>query len=130
MTFAYITMGSNNLEKSRAFYDPVMTALGAQLHAAYEGMTFSYQFPDGFTVWVTKPQNGKAAEAGNGHTAGLHAPDTQAVAAAHAAALAHGGSDEGMPGPRPAYGPEFYAAYARDPDGNKMSFVTYLKPED
>lgn len=45
------------------------------------------------------------------------------VDAAHAAALANGGSDEGAPGPRPDYGPEFYGAYVRDPDGNKMSFV-------
>lgn len=43
--------------------------------------------------------------------------------AAHSAALANGGSNEGDPGPRPMYGPEFYGAYVRDPDGNKMSFI-------
>ena len=57
-------------------------------------------------------------------------PTPEAVKAAHAAALANGGSDEGAPGPRPLYGPDVYAAYARDPDGNKMSFITSVKAED
>lgn len=129
MTQNYITLGSNDLAKSRAYYDPVMEALSAQFAFEYEGMTFAYKFPCGFMVWIAKPQNGEAAACGNGHTAGLHASTTQAVDAAHAAALANGGSDEGAPGPRPLYGPDFYGAYARDPDGNKMSFVTSIKPE-
>ncbi|MEM7780428.1 MAG: VOC family protein [Pseudomonadota bacterium] len=130
MTLNYITMGSNDLDAAKAYYAPVMEALGAQLEADYEGMTFAYKFADGFTVWITKPQNGEGAAPGNGHTAGLYAASTDAVDAAHAAALANGGSDEGAPGPRPLYGPEFYGAYARDPDGNKMSFVTYVKQAD
>lgn len=129
MTFNYITLGSNDLQKSRGFYDAVMEALGAKFEVEYEGMTFAYKFPCGFTVWIAKPQNGEAAACGNGHTAGFAAPTPQVVDAAHAAALAHGGSDEGAPGPRPLYGPDFYGAYARDPDGNKMSFVTSVKPE-
>jgi predicted lactoylglutathione lyase len=48
-----------------------------------------------------------------------------AVDAFHAAALAHGGTDEGAPGLRPQYGPTFYAAYIRDPDGNKLNAVCY-----
>lgn len=129
MTQMYITVGSNDLAKSRPYYDAVMEALGAKFAFEYEGMTFAYEFPDGFMVWVTKPQNGEAAAAGNGHTAGFFAPTTDMVDAAHAAALSNGGSDEGAPGPRPLYGPDFYGAYARDPDGNKMSFVTSVKPE-
>ncbi len=53
----------------------------------------------------------------------LAAPTRAAVDAAHAAALAHGGSDEGAPGLRTAYAPDYYAAYVRDPDGNKLHFV-------
>lgn len=124
MTQMYITLGSNDLARSRRYYDPVMAALGAEFAFEYEGMTFAYKFTDGFTVWIAKPQNGAAAEHGNGHTAGFFAATPQSVDAAHAAALANGGSDEGAPGPRPLYGPDFYGAYARDPDGNKMSFVT------
>ncbi|MEP0390575.1 MAG: VOC family protein [Erythrobacter sp.] len=129
MTFNYITLGSNDLDKSRGYYDAVMAELGAKLEAEYEGMTFAYKLADGFTVWVTKPQNGEAAAAGNGHTAGFFVATPQMVDAAHAAALANGGSDEGAPGPRPLYGPDFYGAYARDPDGNKMSFVTSVKSD-
>lgn len=130
MTQMYITIGSNDLAKSRAYYDPVMQALGATFAFEYEGMTFAYKFEDGFMVWITKPQNGEAAAPGNGHTAGFFTATPEAVQAAHAAALANGGSDEGAPGPRPLYGPDVYAAYARDPDGNKMSFITSVKAED
>lgn len=125
MTKCYITVGSSDLERSYAFYDPVMAALGAKMVADYPEMTRSYGMPDGFQLWVTKPQNGEAAACGNGHTAGLHAADSSAVDAAHAAALAHGGSDEGAPGPRPLYGPDIYGAYARDPDGNKLAFMCF-----
>ena len=107
MTQMYITLGSNDLDRSRRFYDPVMEALGARFAFEYEGMTFAYKFDDGFMVWVTKPQNGEAAAPGNGHTAGLFTATTAAVDATHAAALANGG-DEGAPGPRPLYGPGVY----------------------
>ncbi|GAA0385012.1 hypothetical protein GCM10009093_09900 [Brevundimonas terrae] len=56
---------------------------------------------------------------------GLLGASEDEVQAVHAAALAHGGSNEGDPGPRPQYGPNFYGAYVRDPDGNKMSFVYF-----
>lgn len=127
MTKCYITVGSNDLKKSYAFYDPVMAALGAKVTMDVAGMTRAYGLPDGFQIWVTRTQNGEPAVPGNGHTAGLYTDSTDAVEAAHAAALASGGSDEGAPGPRPIYGPEFYGAYARDPDGNKLAFVTYVK---
>ncbi|MEM7666477.1 MAG: VOC family protein [Pseudomonadota bacterium] len=129
MTKCYITVGSNDLEKSFRFYDPVMEALGAKVAGDFEGMTRSYAMPDGFQVWVTRTQNGEAAEPGNGHTAGLHVDNISSVDAAHAAALANGGIDEGAPGPRPLYGPNVYGAYARDPDGNKIAFMSFTKSE-
>ncbi len=129
MTKCYITVGSNDLIKSFAFYDPVMAAIGAKVAGDFEGMTRSYALPDGFQLWVTKTQNGEPAEPGNGHTAGLHAGSIEAVQAAHAAALSNGGTDEGAPGPRPMYGPDVYGAYARDPDGNKLAFMTFVKQD-
>ncbi|WP_432201362.1 VOC family protein [Erythrobacter sp. W53] len=129
MTKCYLTVGSNDLDVSFAFYDPVMSALGAKVAADYPGMTRSYMMPDGFQLWVTKPQNGEAATCGNGHTAGFHTAGTEQVDAAHAAALANGGTDEGAPGPRPLYGPDIYAAYARDPFGNKLAFMTSTDTE-
>ena len=71
MTMCYLTLGSNDLEKSYAFYDPVMEALGATFAFEYEEMTFAYKFEDGFFVWITKPQNGEDAHAGNGRAAGF-----------------------------------------------------------
>ena len=127
MTQCYITLGSSDLQKSYAYYGPVMEAIGAKVAFDYEGMTRCYELADGFKIWVGRTQNGAAPEHGNGHTAGLYVDSVEAVDAAHAAALANGGSDEGAPGPRPLYGPEFFGVYARDPDGNKMSFVTYVK---
>ena len=125
MTMCYLTLGSNDLEKSYAFYDPVMEALGAKRGFDMPDVTRSYAMPDGFQLWVTLPQNGEAAEHGNGHTAGLHAGTPEKVRAAHAAALANGGTDEGAPGPRPIYGEGVYGAYARDPDGNKLAFMAF-----
>ncbi len=129
MTKCYITVGSNDLTKSFAFYDPVMAAIGAKVAGDFEGMTRSYALPDGFQLWVTKTQNGEPAEPGNGHTAGLHAGSIEAVQVAHAAALSNGGTDEGAPGPRPMYGPDVYGAYARDPDGNKLAFMAFVKQD-
>ncbi len=56
---------------------------------------------------------------------GLLCENETEVQAAHAAALSAGGTNEGEPGPRPQYGPDFYGAYVRDLDGNKMSFVYF-----
>src|SRR5581483_5948463 len=70
-----------------------------------------------------QPLDKKAATAGNGITIGLEAPDRASVDKAHAAAMAAGGSDEGKPGLRTHYHPNYYGAYLRDPDGNKVCIV-------
>lgn len=116
-------IGSNDLASSRAFYDAVMPHLGGAIAHDYEGITFGYSMAGGVTVWVARPNDREAAQSGNGNMTGFGCASKAAVDAAHAAALAHGGSNEGDPGPRPIYGPEFYGGYVRDPDGNKMSFV-------
>jgi catechol 2,3-dioxygenase-like lactoylglutathione lyase family enzyme len=123
MPLSYLMVGSNDLERSRQFYNAVMPHLGGVPDVEYPGMTFSYKFASGIRVWVCRPYDDKQAVASNGSMPGFGCASKDAVNAAHAAALAHGGSNEGDPGPRPLYGPDFYGAYARDPDGNKMSFV-------
>src|SRR5258707_1207934 len=70
-------------------------------------------------LWVGLPFDGQPTGRGNGWMAALAAPSRAAVDAAHAAALAAGGRDEGAPGPRPHYAADYYGAYVRDPDGNK-----------
>jgi catechol 2,3-dioxygenase-like lactoylglutathione lyase family enzyme len=123
MSIDYIMIGSNDLARSRAFYDAVMPFVGGVLAHDYPGMTFGYVLDSGTTVWVALPYDKQAAVPANGSMPGFGCASKEAVDAAHAAALAHGGTSEGDPGPRPLYGPTFYGGYVRDPDGNKMSFV-------
>ncbi|WOF42167.1 VOC family protein [Sphingopyxis indica] len=125
MTIAYITIGTNDMARSRIYYDAVMPHLGGRLDVEYGDQACCYVMRDERRVWIGKPQDGQPATAGNGIMPGFLCDDPAAVDAAHAAALAHGGTNEGDPGPRPLYGPDFYGAYARDPEGNKMSFVHF-----
>jgi catechol 2,3-dioxygenase-like lactoylglutathione lyase family enzyme len=123
MSISYIMIGSNDLACSRVFYDAIMPHLGGAIAHDYEGITFGYDMGGGATVWIARPYDKGAVIPANGSMPGFGCATKEAVHAAHAAALANGGSNEGDPGPRPLYGPDFYGAYVRDPDGNKMSFV-------
>lgn len=119
----YVTLGSNDLGRARAFYEAVLQPLGYRcLHIGEAEIGFGAQ--DGPSrLWVLKPFSGAPATVGNGVDVAFLAPTAAAVDAFHAAALAEGGSDEGLPGPRPNYGPNFYTAYVRDLDGNKLNAV-------
>lgn len=119
----YVTLGTNDLERARTFYDTLLAELGAKR---------LMQFPEsGFTLYgtsfgrpglaVTRPYDGEAATAGNGNMAALAVDARDKVDALHAKALELGASDEGAPGLRTPEGPQaFYGAYFRDPDGNKL----------
>lgn len=123
MSVDYVMIGTNDLARARIFYDAVFPCFGGEVEADYPGFTFCYRFRNGTRAWIAPPNDKGAAAPGNGNMPGFRCADEAEVQAAHAAALANGGSNEGDPGPRPLYGPEFYGAYARDPDGNKMSFI-------
>jgi catechol 2,3-dioxygenase-like lactoylglutathione lyase family enzyme len=73
--------------------------------------------------WIGKPFNQGAATVGNGTMVAFSARTWKAVNDFHAAAIAHGGTCDGPPGLRLHYNPDFYAAYVRDPDGNKVAAV-------
>lgn len=122
-TFLYLTLGTNDLPRAARFYDAALAPLGF-VRRATEATEVGYGLPgDRRTrIWITLPFDGKAATVGNGSMPAFVAPDQEAVRAFHRAALAAGGTDEGAPGMRP-YGPAFFAAYVRDPDGNKLSAV-------
>ena len=118
----YVTVGSNDLEKARNFYDNLMPAIGASR---------IMEFGDNFTMYGTsmgrpglaicKPYNGSSAAAGNGNMAAIACDSRAKVDALHAKAMELGGSDEGAPGIRGEEGPQaFYGAYFRDLDGNKL----------
>ena len=130
--FTYICLGTSNLESAARFYDATMGALGhsrcdVEDKAEWDGWIGWGTYRDGgaqeIALWVCQPFNGKPATAGNGTMVALQASSWRQVDAFHAEALAHGGSSEGAPGLRPQYNPDFYAAYVRDPDGNKLAAV-------
>ena len=123
MSLNYVMIGSNDVARTRVFYDAVLPLIGGVLVADYPGRAFCYRLSDGGRVWVARPFDRRDAMPGNGNMVGFRAASEAMVQAAHAAALANGGTNEGDPGPRPHYGPEFYGGYVRDPDGNKMSFI-------
>ncbi|HZZ31160.1 MAG TPA: VOC family protein [Phenylobacterium sp.] len=112
----YATIGANDLDRARRFYDPVITALGGKRTMAFDRMQFYGGVGDTMLAICT-PYDGGEATAGNGSMFGLRAPCREVADAAHAAAIAAGGTCEGKPGQRMD---GFYGAYFRDPDGNKI----------
>ncbi|MEM9427492.1 MAG: VOC family protein [Pseudomonadota bacterium] len=123
MSLNYVMLGSNDVARARGFYDAVLPEIGGTLIAEYMPHAFCYQLRGGGRVWVATPHNEETATPGNGNMVGLECANKAEVEAAHRTALANGGANEGDPGPRPLYGPDFFGAYVRDLDGNKLSFV-------
>jgi catechol 2,3-dioxygenase-like lactoylglutathione lyase family enzyme len=118
MPLAHVTFGSNDLARGAKFYDAIMGEYGGG--RAFEHDTaIGWAFPDGGpSIGICNPFDGNTANFGNGRMFAVMAKDEDQVRRVHAAALANGGSCEGPPGQRPN---GFYAAYFRDPDGNKMN---------
>lgn len=130
--FAYATVGSTDFEASLKFFDAVMATLAyARLQDYSEQGWVAYGDPQDAAnpatplLWVCQhPFNGLPATVGNGSMVSFVAKTRAQVEAFYAAALANGGSCEGAPGTREAYGPDVYLAYVRDSMGNKFSVVT------
>lgn len=118
----YVTLGTDDLDRSRAFYDALFAELGAsRLMELERGFTLYGTGWGKPGVAITPPYDGGPASPGNGAMVSLVVDSRDRVDRVHAKALELGGSDEGAPGLR---GPEgdraFYGAYFRDPDGNKF----------
>lgn len=115
--FSHVFMGASDVSASARFYDAALGALGVKnLGALDNGWVLYGRDKPAFVI--ARPGNGEAP-ASNGMTIGFAAADTAAVDAFHAAGLAQGGTDVGAPGPR-SHLPGAYAAYLRDPAGNKI----------
>ena len=122
--FSHVTIGTHDLARAIAFYDAVLAPLGIERVPSRYGKWAAWQRPgEAVKFRVGRPFDGLPASWGNGAMTAFAAPSRAAVDAAHAAALAAGGTDEGAPGPRPHFTPDTYGAYARDPDGHKIHFV-------
>ena len=117
--FSHIMTGTNDLEKSRAFYDAVLGTLGVPA-GAVDGHRVFWRTPSG-VFSVTVPIDGQPATLGNGATIGFACASAQQADAWHGAGLAHGGTTcEDPPGVREGSTGKLYIAYLRDPDGNKI----------
>lgn len=120
---SHVSVGTADLPRAAAFYDAVLATLGARRHVD-EGFAIAYgrQFPE---FWVGPPHDGQPPAPGNGAHFAFLAASRDQVDAFHAAALAAGGTDDGPPGPRPHYGAEYYGAFVRDLDGNKIEAMVW-----
>ena len=123
---SHITLGTNDPARAVRFYDEVLGILGFDRLPKPAGKPPAYEKNGGMpTIYLYTPEDGRPATWGNGTHVAFVAETKQAVDGFHAAALKLGGMCEGKPGPRPHYGDNYYAAYVRDPDGNKLQAVCY-----
>ena len=124
--FTHVVVGTNNLANATKFYDAALGALGIKNMGPFgdNAVLYGAESPE---FVVTRPANGQPATHANGGTLGFQAPTRAAVRKFHEDGLANGGTDEGAPGPRD-FSPTAYAAYLRDPDGNKI--CTYCFAEE
>ncbi len=125
--FSHFVFGSDDPQRAARFHAAVLPLLGFTARtSAGSALTFAHR--NGWPwVVIRRPQDGRPFERGNGYHVAFHVANEAIVQSFHAAALAAGGSDEGGPGLREVYAPDYYAAYVRDPDGNKLQAVTYPK---
>ncbi len=120
----HVSVGVRDLRASAAFYEAVLAPLGyARLEDRVATVAFGKKYPE---FWINhRPGRPPAGDEG-GHIA-LRTSGREMVDAFHAAALARGGACDGAPGERPHFGEGYYAAFIRDPDGNRIEAVTFLK---
>jgi catechol 2,3-dioxygenase-like lactoylglutathione lyase family enzyme len=118
----HVSVGVRDVSRAAVFYDRVLATLGYK--RVFEVMPYGIGYGDTApALWVQLPHDKNAASVGNGAHVGLVARTKAAIVAFHREALAAGGTDDGGPGPRPDYGPEYFGAFVRDLDGNKIEAV-------
>jgi catechol 2,3-dioxygenase-like lactoylglutathione lyase family enzyme len=119
----HVSLGTADLARARAFFDPVMHELGLRL-------TFEAEDAIGYGAGITTfslnlPADGGPASPGNGVHVAFEVESRAAVDAFFRVAVANGGIDDGEPGLRPQYDENYYAAFVCDPDGNKIEALTF-----
>ncbi|HEX4970837.1 MAG TPA: VOC family protein [Steroidobacteraceae bacterium] len=114
----YVTLGTNDIKRSAAFYDKLLAEIGAKRMMDQETFIVWGNSPTQAALSVTKPFDGNAASVGNGVMVALIVKEPAQVDRIYKKALELGAKDEGAAGPR---GEGFYAGYFRDPDGNKLN---------
>ena len=118
----HLSISVTNVERSARFYDATLQALGyvrVQSDLDFVG----YGYAGGGDKFAIQLISEGISVPGRGFHLAFAAPSTDAVDAFYAAAVGHGGTDNGRPGPRPHYGPRYYAAFVLDPDGYRLEAV-------
>ena len=123
----YTMVGTHDPARAVHFYDRIFEEMG--LERCYsDNQVASWGDKTDDTVprfFTCKPFDGEVASVGNGTMVAFLVPEPMRIERLYDIVMQHGGSDEGPPDFRPQYGDGFYAAYVRDPDGNKLAFVCY-----
>ena len=125
---AHVSIGVSNIDRSKHFYDTALEPLGYRcLRAARSLVGYGYG-RDSIAFWVFQAERPVPADEKSGLHFCFTAPDAAAVDAFHATAMAAGGYDNGAPGLRPVYDPDYYAAFIIDPDGYRIE--AYFGPAE
>ena len=124
----HASLGFSDIERSAAFYDAALAALGYvrvwdDIRPGQTGQAIGYGLPGGGDKLAIKHRPDGQRPPGPGFHLAFAAPSRQAVDEFHSAAIAHGGRDNGRPGLRPDYGEHYYAAFVVDPDGHALEAV-------
>jgi catechol 2,3-dioxygenase-like lactoylglutathione lyase family enzyme len=123
----HVSVAVCDLERAARFYRAVLGAIGYEALAVRpRTIGFGKTYPK---LWINLRPGMAAVEDDSGAHVGLRVRTTALVDAFHAAALAAGGNSDGVPGLRPQHGEGYYAAFIRDPDGNRIEAVTFLKSQ-
>ncbi len=116
--FDHISIGVRDIAKAKDFYDAALKPLGLSCLSADE-TSLGYG-KEGVGLWILSAERPVADDPKSGLHFCLAAPSRQSVSAFHAAAIAHGGRDNGKPGVRKDYGPQYYAAFVIGPEGYRL----------
>ena len=127
--YSHVMLGSNDLERSKAFYDAIFTATGGREGKVDPKGRLVY-VNNGGILLITTPIDGAPATHGNGSTVGFAVDGPEQAQAWEQAGVANGGTAiEDPPGVRSGLGMNLYLAYLRDPDGNKLCALHRLPAE-
>ncbi|MDO9355417.1 MAG: VOC family protein [Solirubrobacteraceae bacterium] len=118
--FSHVFVSVGDFDRALAFYTPLMASLGLERRFFDPARPWA-----GWHSAVCHPHDGQPHDPGNGQMPAFTASSREVVRQAHAAGLAHGGTCEGPPGLRPQYHANYYGAYLRDPDGNKLGIACH-----
>jgi catechol 2,3-dioxygenase-like lactoylglutathione lyase family enzyme len=122
----HVSLGVRDVARAAEFYDAVLAALGYKRVMEFLPHAIAYGAGSP-SLWIQLPRGQQELTNGNGAHIAISAASKEAIEAFYAAALAKGGTDDGAPGPRPDYGPDYYAAFVIDPDGNRLEAML-VKP--